>query len=113
MSESTERDREMARKLLSAIMGGILGGDGSSAFDEDGATIHAFGFTDATRKTQSARIEIALAPIEEAIATAREEGRNARERELLALTDRDFIIISRKEYDRLQTGLINEPAPLP
>ena len=48
----------------------------------------------------SPAIEVAA----EIIAAAREEGRNAREHELLSLTDRNFIIISRKEYERLNSG---------
>jgi hypothetical protein len=101
MREIIERDREMARELLSAITDVILRAGGLSASNNDPAIMPVHIDTDTASKNHSATIEIALAQVVEAIATAREEGRNPRERELLALTDRDFIIISREEYDRL------------
>jgi hypothetical protein len=54
-------------------------------------------------KAVRSHIAPAIEAAAEIIAAAREEGRNARERELLALEDRNFILISRQKYNRLNS----------
>lgn len=101
MPEITELDREMALKLLKAVMSYVLRqNEAPVSNDNDEISFHAPKRVGASGYSLSRAIEAAA----EIVAAAREEGRNAREHELLSLTDRDFIIISRKEYDRLNSG---------
>jgi ubiquinone/menaquinone biosynthesis C-methylase UbiE len=105
LSEITEADRKMALKLLKTITSEILRENAAAASNDNcGSSTHTRANAGGTRYSLPPAFEAALATIAEIIASAREEGRNARERELLALTDRDFILISRKEYDRLNSG---------
>jgi hypothetical protein len=95
----------LALKLLRAVTSAILRQDGVTVSNDNGKTsFYALKGAGAGEDSLSPAIKAALATIGEVIAAAREEGRNARERELLALTDRDFILISRQEYDRLNWG---------
>jgi hypothetical protein len=101
LSQITQSDREMALKLLKEVTSHILGQNRATVSNDNGETsFHAPRRADRSGHSLSPAIEAAAA----IIAAAREEGRNAREHELLSLTDRDFIIISRKEYDRLNPG---------
>jgi len=101
LSQITESDREMALKLVKAVTGIILGQNRDTVSnDNDKTSFHARSRAGASGDSLFPVIEAAA----EIIAAAREEGRNAREHELLSLTDRNFIIISRKEYERLNSG---------
>jgi hypothetical protein len=91
----------MALKLVKAVMSNILAQNRDTVSnDNDKTSFHPPKHAGAAGYSLAPAIEVAA----EIIAAAREEGRNARERELLSLTDRDFIIISREEYDRLNSG---------
>jgi hypothetical protein len=101
LSQITQLDREMALKLVKVVTSNILGQNRDTVSNDNNKTsFHAPRRAGASGYSLSPAIEAAA----EIIAAAREEGRNARERELLSLTDRDFIIISREEYDRMNSG---------
>ena len=100
MPEITESDREKASKLLKAVMSYVRQQNRAPlSNDNDKISFLAPERAGASGHAASPIIEAAA----EIIAAAREEGRRARERELLALEDRDFILISRQEYNRLNS----------
>jgi hypothetical protein len=100
-----ERDREMALQLLAEITAALRQAQQLIGLHGDYGAIRKIGeCKKVTPDIHPVVREIALALITHAFSTAREQGRNAREHELLSLTSRDFIIISRTEYERLNAG---------
>ena len=94
LSEITQTDRAMALKLLKAVSSHMAWQNRATVSnDNDKTSIETPKPAGIGGYFLSPAIEAAA----EIIAAAREEGRNARERELLALEDGDFILISRQE----------------
>jgi hypothetical protein len=100
LSEITQADRAMALKLLKALRSHIAWQNRVTVSNDNDKTSFE---TPKPAGTGGYFLSPAIEAAAEIIAAAREEGRNARQHELLALEDRDFILISRQEYNRLNS----------